>query len=422
MTLKSIATGVTLPAWTVCRSREEVGRPDLPLLTMSAERGLRIRDLSTGRAPSDDLSGYRVVHRGDLVVNKLSARDGALAVSGYDGIVSPAYWVLQLDAHYLHPAFANHLFRSKQYLAEIGRRSKDMPPAQFDLPWDQFRTLPLTLPPLSEQRLIAVFLDRQSVELDRAIGLLKLQADLLKERASAVASGLLAPTAGATGAHDSFPWLADPGRQLVKLGRVCELQSGLTVDAQRKGNSTYPYLRVANVQDGSLNLAEVKHVSVDPSLASRNMLQPGDVLMTEGGDLDKLGRGAVWTGEIDSCLHQNHVFALRPHAHRMLPEFLAAMTRTHHARRYFEMTGNRTTNLASTSSSKILAFRFDLPGLVDQRTLLQLLAESDLRTDSVVTLTLDRARLLEERKQSLITAAVSGEFDVSAASGRGVLV
>ncbi len=83
-----------MPAWTVLRSREQFERPELPILSMSAVHGLRVRDLTGGRAPSEDLSGYRVAERGDLVVNKLSARDGALGVAREVGIVSPAYWVL----------------------------------------------------------------------------------------------------------------------------------------------------------------------------------------------------------------------------------------------------------------------------------------------------------------------------------------
>lgn len=76
---------------------------------------------------------------------------------------------------------------------------------------------------------------------------------------------------------------------------------------------------------------------------------PGDVLMTEGGDLDKLGRGTVWRGEIEECLHQNHVFAVRPVKERLDSRYLSLLTRSSLARRYFEGTGVKTTNLASTS-------------------------------------------------------------------------
>ena len=79
--------------------------------------------------------------------------------------------------------------------------------------------------------------------------------------------------------------------------------------------------------------------------------------MTEAGDIDKLGRGTLWEGQLSHCLHQNHVFAVRTNQSRLIPSFLAHFTRTSRARVYFEMTGIQSTNLASTSSSKFLALQ-----------------------------------------------------------------
>ncbi len=276
-------------------------------------------------------------------------------------------------------------------------------------------SIAIPVPPLEEQRRIADFLDDQVTLLDRAINLRQHQTSLVEERVFTFISDLLAPPARDENGWTDFPWLANWEDLLVKLGRVCDLRSGLTIDAKREGDTGYPYLRVANVQNGSLDLSEMKSVNVDPALALRCMLRPGDVLMTEGGDLDKLGRGAVWQGEIPNCLHQNHIFALRPHRERLLPEYLAAMTRTHHARRYFEITGNRTTNLASTNSTKILNFRFRLPNLAEQNVLLEQVRKADSAATRAVRLMREQVSLLRERKQALITAAVTGEFDVTTA-------
>jgi len=92
----------------------------------------------------------------------------------------------------------------------------------------------------------------------------------------------------------------------------------------------------------------------------------GDVLMTEGGDLDKLGRGYLWNGQIPNCLHQNHIFALRCFPHKLRPVFLAYATASQYGRDYFEATGERTTNLASTSSTKVGLFPIPLPPLTEQ--------------------------------------------------------
>lgn len=101
--------------------------------------------------------------------------------------------------------------------------------------------------------------------------------------------------------------------RVMKLKKVAEIQTGL---AKGKKNITdpvfLPYLRVANVQDGHLDLSEIKKIKVSRNKISRYSLKNGDVLLTEGGDFDKLGRGTVWRNEIPNCLHQNHIFVVRP--------------------------------------------------------------------------------------------------------------
>jgi type I restriction enzyme S subunit len=201
---------------------------------------------------------------------------------------------------------------------------------------------------------------------------------------------------------------------LVRLGYLATIQSGITVDATRKTEResvTLPYLRVANVQDGYVDLDSVSEITVPISVARSAMLKCGDVLMTEGGDLDKLGRGTVWRGQIRRCLHQNHVFAVRPDQRRLNPEYLALITRTAYARSYFESTGTRTTNLASTSRSKIRDFRVPL---IDILTQLRISHEISGKLQEIedVEIALNRQRkLLSERRQALIIAAVTGQLD-----------
>jgi type I restriction enzyme, S subunit len=280
---------------------------------------------------------------------------------------------------------------------------------------DDFNSLRLPLPPLNEQRRIAGFLDDQVARLDRVIDHRSRQLSTLDERALSAISEILAPPARSTSRHLLASWIAEEVGPLIKLGSVCALQSGVTVDASRTEGTEYPYLRVANVQNGSIRLDEVKTIVVPAEVARRSFLRAGDVLMTEGGDIDKLGRGSVWHGEIDPCLHQNHVFALRPDKSVLSPEYLAAMTRTHHARCYFESTGSQSTNLASTNSSKVLAFRFPLPSLDLQQSQLREIRANDESMDRLRSALQNQINLLQERKQALITAAVTGQFDVTTA-------
>lgn len=174
------------PLWSLLDRRDEFGRPDLPLLTVISEYGVRLRDLSDGRTPSEDLSGYRVVHPGDLVVNKMWARFGAYGVAEQAGIVSPAYWTLIPRAQLCAPRFLHYLLRSAPYRAEIWRRSKDLPPNGFDLPWDQFRTIGVPVPPLDRQRAFARSLDSEMARLDRLLSRHERLLRLLNERIDAL--------------------------------------------------------------------------------------------------------------------------------------------------------------------------------------------------------------------------------------------
>ena len=136
---------------------------------------------------------------------------------------------------------------------------------------------------------------------------------------------------------------------LEKLGNFSELVGGVTKGRDFKGQTTIslPYLRVANVQDGYLDLSVTKYIDVLPSELDKYRLLAGDILYTEGGDKDKLGRGTVWKEEIKDCIHQNHVFRARLLSSEVLSSFIAYYSQTQVAKDYFFKRAKQTVNLAS---------------------------------------------------------------------------
>jgi len=201
--------------------------------------------------------------------------------------------------------------------------------------------------------------------------------------------------------------------EVTRLKDAAVVQTGLTLGKSYQGEATEsrPYLRVANVQHGRLDLSEVKCLDVPPREAAGSTLRAGDVLMTEGGDIDKLGRGCVWRGEIPGCLHQNHVFAVRCRPRSLVPQFLALLMVSRHGRAYFELTAKQTTNLASTNSTTLRAFPVLLPPLAEQAAIVHFLGHMDRRIRRYIRSKQRLIALLHEQRQAIIHRAVTRGLD-----------
>jgi type I restriction enzyme S subunit len=169
-------------------------------------------------------------------------------------------------------------------------------------------------------------------------------------------------------------WKMIPGNwKKLPLNHVAHVQTGLAKGKKNIRNlQTLPYLRVANVQDGYLDLSLIKSIEVEESNIDRYLLKPGDVLLTEGGDFDKLGRGAIWHGEINPCLHQNHIFVVRPKDELLMPAFLSLLTGSAYGKSYFLKCSKQSTNLASINSTQLKEFPVLLPPLVEQKKIIEI--------------------------------------------------
>lgn len=151
----------------------------------------------------------------------------------------------------------------------------------------------------------------------------------------------------------------------VKLHKVAKIVSGVTKGRKFSGKNTVfvPYMRVANVQDGYLDLNEIKTIEVLPSDVEKFTLKEGDVLLTEGGDRDKLGRGSVWHDEIPNCIHQNHIFRVRVNKECLSPTFLSMLIGSSYGKMYFLKSAKQTTGIASINSKQLKNFPAYIPPL-----------------------------------------------------------
>ena len=162
------------------------------------------------------------------------------------------------------------------------------------------------------------------------------------------------------------------------LSLVAEIRGGLAKNSNVEVTDpiSVHYLRVANVQDGFLDLSEMSEIRMSRHDLKRYSVFSGDVLMNEGGDLDKLGRGAIWHGEFNPCVHQNHVFVVRCKP-TLIPDYLNVWTLTSPARRFFLLAGKQTTNLASISKSSLGGLPVAVPPIPEQRAIATALLDVD---------------------------------------------
>ena len=193
-----------------------------------------------------------------------------------------------------------------------------------------------------------------------------------------------------------------------RLDAVAEVGSGVTLGRDLSGSPTvsHPYLRVENVQAGFIDLKEIKQVSVRPDEVERYLLRAGDVLMTEGGDFDKLGRGAVWRGSISPCLHQNHVFRVRPIAGVLDSDFLEAVIGSSYGRRFFQTIAKRTTNLASINKTQLRGLRVPCPPMAKQEQIAAVLQAANARVGTIKCKVAALERLKRGLMQDLLTGKV----------------
>ena len=267
----------------------------------------------------------------------------------------------------------------------------------------------MSLPPLPEQRAIAEVLD----SIDKALEATEAVITATEQLRDALLHRLL--TRGVPGWHSEWKEVRGLGTipatwDVVRLGEVARIQTGRAVNrkASRETGVEMPYLSVANVKDGYLDLGVVKTMLVSEREVSRYKLRAGDVLFTEGGDADKLGRGTVWMGEISPCLHQNHVFAVRPRQGVLHAKFLASYAASTRGKRYFLNAAKQTTNLASMNSTQLKEMPVPLPGLTEQSRIITVLTT----IDAAIERGRKETEILQSLKASAADALLTGRVRV----------
>ncbi len=390
--------------------------------------------------------------RGDVLYGRLRPYLNKVYMPDFGGLASGEFIVFPSQPN-LDNAYLKYFLNQWEFVSFVTRlNTGDRPRVDFT----QFADYPFPLPPFPEQHRIVAEIETQFTRLDASVAALRrVRANLKRYRTSvlkAACEGRLVPTEAELARSEGrdyepagvllerilaerrarwesqekrrgkYKELSAPdtsalpelpeGWAWATLSQLTELKGGVTKGQRYKDGQTLravPYLRVANVQRGFLDLKQISTIETSQESIDQLRLISGDVLFTEGGDRDKLGRGWVWKGEIEECIHQNHVFRARSISNGVVPEF-ASWWGNSFGQDFFSRFGKQTTNLASINLTVLSQFPIPLPPLAEQA---RIVAEVERRlsvvqqAEATVEASLARA---ERLRQSILKQAFSGKL------------
>lgn len=296
-------------------------------------------DILISRANTRELVGAPVMVHGDHPHLLLS--DKLLKLIPDESAVERRYLVRALRA----PAAALHFAQC------AGGTSGSM----TNITQDNIRTTPIHLPALPEQRRIAAILD---------------QADALRAKRREALAQLDSLTQSIFIEMFGDPATNPMGWPMADTGDVAEVQGGLQVTSARKALPVeVPYLRVANVFRGYLQLDEIKTIRATPAEISRTSLRDNDLLLVEGhGNPNEIGRAALWNGSIAQCVHQNHLIRARFEESKVVPVYACEFLNSPGGRQHLLRAGKTTSGLNTISVSNVREAPVALPPLDLQQT------------------------------------------------------
>ena len=261
----------------------------------------------------------------------------------------------------------------------------DVPSRGYNRHFTLLKEMSVPKPPLAEQRKIAAVLGKVQAAVEVEGELIRVTRELkqaaLRQLFTHGLPAFAKASAGGRGERETRFGTVPESWGEAPLSSCAYVQTGIAKNAKnyQPDDLEVPYLRVANVQDGHLDLTEMKTIRASAADVEATLLHEGDVVLTEGGDFDKLGRGFLWEGQLPQCVHQNHVFAVRTQRDRLDPRFFAYLAQSPYGKAYFLSVAHKTTNLACINTTKLRAFPVLMPDPAEQREVAAHLAAIDAK-------------------------------------------
>ncbi|EMO6447056.1 MAG: restriction endonuclease subunit S [Klebsiella michiganensis] len=358
--------------------------------------------------PSEDLSPYQLVEPNDLVMNKMKAWQGSIAISEYEGIVSPAYFVYKPNNilfELAHPRYVHYLLRNPIYVTQYLSRSKGIRVNQWDLDPDEFRNIELLLPDKTEQEKIYSFLDHETAKIDNLIEKQQQLIELLKEKRQAVISHAVTK-----GLNPDVP-MKDSGVEW--LGEVPEhwgvtrakFISKIFVPQRNKpeinSDSGIFWVTMENMSQHYITSSHQRVSDLAASQSGSKILPKGAVIASCVGNF-----GVAAINKVDVIINQQ-LQAFQPV--NVIADYLLAMVSI--SKNYFELIGTAAT-LIYVNKEGFENLPVLVPPESEQISIFKFINDNNEKFELLIDHSINQINLLQERRTALISAAVTGKIDV----------
>lgn len=386
---------------------------DKELLSVYLDRGVvRFSDVDEKRTnvTSLDLSKYQLVRKGNLVLNNQQAWRGSVGVSSYEGIVSPAYLILELSNKF-DPHYANYLFRNGSMVSHYLIASKGVGTIQRNLYWGNLRRTPIFIPPLSEQQKIAQFLDDKTAKIDQAVDLAEKQIALLKEHKQ-----IMIQNAVTRGLNPDVPlkdsgveWIGQVPKhwEVVSMKRVIKEHSGNGFPIDLQGNNgSIPFLKVSDFSENQDKYIFKWNNSVTNKVIKQkkwNIVPKNSIVTAKIGEALRKNHRKILS--IDSIIDNNCLGIEIKKADVLFGYYL-------HCALDFDLFTNPGA-IPSLAMDKYRNQKIALPPFQEQQQITDYLDAQTAKIDQAISLKTAHIEKLKEYKSVLINDVVTGKVRVS---------
>lgn len=408
--------------WEICqirrvmRNRSERNQPNAEVLSLYRDWGIvpkKSRD-DNHNVTSEDTTNYKVVHKGDFVINKMKAWQGSMAVSDYDGIISPAYYVCKFVNNHVYKRYIHHLLRNESYKNEYMRLSRGLRVGQWDLNIESFLRVNMVLPPLAEQQKIADYLDKVCGEIDDMIALQEKMIEELKAYkqsviTEAVTKGL---NPNVPMRNSGIDWIGDipEAWDVKRIKDIFILRTGTTPKEYDKGLNTDKLVNWFTPSDVSEMNCELNG---SQRYLSKEVIQNERIQLYPKGSLIFVGIGAsagkIGYANIDGYSNQQ-ITAIIPKDDKCHSKYF-----------YYYMIADRKrirdnaffTTLPIINNSYLSVVKVLFPSLYEQDAIASFLDTKCSEIDSLIAIKQKKIEELKDYKKSVIYEYVTGKKQVN---------